>query len=353
MPIGAGTAAAIGAAGAVGGGLIAGSAAKKAAQTQANAANQAAQLQLNMFNTVRGDLAPYRAAGQAALPGFYALMGIPQQSVNYGYGTSSPSYYTSAGGATIDPTALGFSSQGWGNLAPDQIQQILIDRPDVGAEYERAMANGSAQQRGLDSRDAYVADWYNRVRPTLGDQYVLPATTVAGGSNGAPSADANAQIQSFLENLPGYQFTKSQGTQAVESALAARGLGGLSGSLGKGLARFVTGLADSTYQQQLDNYYRAVGMGQSAANQTGAFATQTGSNVGSNIVGAGTALASGQVGAANALSGALSSAASIPFTSRILGNMYGGGSTYGGGYGAVSYPGISGFDSPIIFSSAA
>ena len=86
MPVGA----ILGAAG-VGSALISGSAAKSAASAQSQAATQAAQyqlqaareaaaLQLGMFNTIRGDFAPYRAAGEAALPGYMALLGLPSPS---------------------------------------------------------------------------------------------------------------------------------------------------------------------------------------------------------------------------------------------------------------------------------
>lgn len=60
-------AAAIGAVGAVAGGAMASSGAKKAAQTQAASADKASQIQLDMYNQTRQDLDPYKQAGDTSL----------------------------------------------------------------------------------------------------------------------------------------------------------------------------------------------------------------------------------------------------------------------------------------------
>ena len=53
------------------------SAADKAAQMQNEAAQKAIDLQKQMYETTRGDLAPYRALGQGASAGLGYFMGIP------------------------------------------------------------------------------------------------------------------------------------------------------------------------------------------------------------------------------------------------------------------------------------
>jgi hypothetical protein len=60
-------AAAIGAAGSIGGALLGGSAAKKAANAELTAAREANELQKYMYDTTRTDQAPWREAGAAAL----------------------------------------------------------------------------------------------------------------------------------------------------------------------------------------------------------------------------------------------------------------------------------------------
>jgi hypothetical protein len=57
--------------------------------------------------------------------------------------------------------------------------------------------------------------------------------------------------QEELEATPGYQFDRSQGLKAVQSAAASRGLG-LSGASLKGAANFATGLANKTYLDQFN-----------------------------------------------------------------------------------------------------
>lgn len=65
--------------GSVASGVIGSNAAQSAAQTQADAANRASGNQLDMFNTIRGDLSPFRDAGTAALPQLLKLLGLDPQ----------------------------------------------------------------------------------------------------------------------------------------------------------------------------------------------------------------------------------------------------------------------------------
>lgn len=73
MPV----AAVIGAVGAIGGGLIAASGAKKAAKTQADAANKATDVQMQMYGQTREDLMPYSETGKGALYSLADLYGLP------------------------------------------------------------------------------------------------------------------------------------------------------------------------------------------------------------------------------------------------------------------------------------
>ena len=65
------------AAGSIGGGLIAASGAKKAAKTQAAAADRATDVQERMFETTRGDLMPFTETGKGALYSLADLYGLP------------------------------------------------------------------------------------------------------------------------------------------------------------------------------------------------------------------------------------------------------------------------------------
>jgi hypothetical protein len=119
-----------------------------------------------------------------------------------------------------------------------------------------------------------------------------------------------------LEATPGYQFTKQQGLEATQSGFAGMGLGA-SGAAAKGAANYAENLASTTYQQQFQNYWTqnqniqsaltgAVGIGQSAANQTGAFGTAATQSANNFLTSGAAASAAGTIGAANALTGGIS-----------------------------------------------
>jgi hypothetical protein len=136
--------------------------------------------------------------------------------------------------------------------------------------------------------------------------------------------------QETLEKTPGYQFNLTQGLKSTQNSAAARGLGS-SGAAFKGAASYATGLADSTYQNQFNNantnqtnaYNRLMGLatlGEGAAAQTGAYATQTGQSIGNNTIQGGNAQAAGLTGAANSLNNGVNSYMQM----NMLKGMYGG-----------------------------
>lgn len=110
---------------------------------------------------------------------------------------------------------------------------------------------------------------------------------------------------------PGYAFRMSEGMKALDRSAAARG-GLLSGATLKGAQRYGQDLASQEYQNAFNRYYaeRAnklqplqslAGVGQSSANTLTGAAGTLGSQIGSNIIGAGNAAAAGTVGSANAI----------------------------------------------------
>lgn len=297
MPVGA----AIGIGSAVSG--IAGAVgASNAAATQNKAANRSADMQLGMFNTIRGDLAPYRGVGTSALPIYSALLGLPS-------GVSPGVSPGMAGGQAGSPDWTSYV-----NNNPD----VLAAYNTIGKQQGTSLSDFGQWHWGTFGQNEFNAGDQNRVYTPYGPaNYGAAAGGAAGG--GASMGDT---IQSALAATPGYQFTLNQGNQAIVNKMSASGLGGLSGSLGKGLARFVTGLADSTYEQRLKDYADAVGVGQSAANQTGAFGQTATTGAASALVGGANANAAGQLGVANAVGGIGQGMANGYLTSKIIG-MYG------------------------------
>lgn len=162
-----------------------------------------------------------------------------------------------------------------------------------------------------------------------------------------PGADQTAT----LEQTPGFQFANTYGQKAVKNALAARGLAGPGGALGRGLADYSEGLAQNTWQSVVNNllntYTAGAGAKQNMVNTgagaagtlTGA-ATQTGGQIGSNIIGAGNAQAASNIATGNAISGVGNSIGSAALLSKLLGSN-GGSSIYGTNAG--TYGGTGGF----------
>lgn len=117
-----------------------------------------------------------------------------------------------------------------------------------------------------------------------------------------------------LTNTPGYKFTLQQGLQGTENGYASQGLA-RSGAALKGAATFATGLADTTYNQQLQNYLTQnrqiydmlsgqVSTGENAAAGAGNLGVGAASASNNFLTSGSAATAGGIVGSTNALTGA-------------------------------------------------
>lgn len=133
-----------------------------------------------------------------------------------------------------------------------------------------------------------------------------------------------------LTNTPGYQFTLQQGLQATQNSYAAQGLG-RSGAALKGAAGYATGLASTTYNQQLQNYLTQnqqvynmlmgqTQVGANAAAGAGTFGVQGTAASNAFLTGGAAATAAGQVGSANAFSGGINNLGSNALLFSLLKN---------------------------------
>lgn len=111
---------------------------------------------------------------------------------------------------------------------------------------------------------------------------------------------------------PGYAFRVSEGMKALDRTAAARG-GLISGAALRGATRYGQDMGSQEFQNAFNRYQTErtntlnpfaslAGVAQSSANTLTNAAGTLGTNIGSNIIGAGNAMAAGQVGAANAIS---------------------------------------------------
>lgn len=135
-------------------------------------------------------------------------------------------------------------------------------------------------------------------------------------------------IEAELQSLPGYAFARDQGVKAINNAIGSRGL---TGAQSKGIARFVTGMADQTYGNQVERLNQAAQTGAGAVGTGGQVGLGTGGNVGGTLTGIGKAIADaitgaasaqagGTIGSANAIGGGLGGIGNAFLTSQLLGN---------------------------------
>lgn len=170
------------------------------------------------------------------------------------------------------------------------------------AAQTQATAAQQAEQQQLaefNQTQANVQPYITAGTGALSEAQNLLGLTGPGGT--APAGGPNtAAIQATLAATPGYQFTLQQGEEATQNGYAAQGLGS-SGAALKGAATFATGLADQTYEQQLNNYLGLAGTGANAALALGGQGVQA-TNIAGNYGTSGAAsTAAGTVGSANAL----------------------------------------------------
>lgn len=374
-------------------------AATHAADVQAASANQAAQIQQQMYGQTRNDLAPFRQVGQGAI-GFASSLVPGGLQLPVGGQTGQPGP-PAGGNVTTDQSGNPVSfNPNWDQVSPGQsfgispieggnavtaggqpgpqsqspfLSGVQNALPGSGSPVQNALGSfvpGSShdQSPAASPWDALTAAQNSVIGGSPNPNSALNNLTsfIPGANNQNPalgklndllglgSSDPAAR-QAALEATPGYQFTLDQGLKATQNGFAAQGLAS-SGAAMKGAATFATGLADSTYQQQLNNYlttynsqfnnaqnlytntssnalnaYNQQGtlalnasgqnfanasnaygqqltnannllsLGENAAAQTGTIGTQYGANTGNYLTSGAAATAGGIVGSANAL----------------------------------------------------
>lgn len=293
-------AAGIGAVGAVGGGLIASSGAKKAANAQAQAAQDAQAAQERMFQQQVQLQEPFRQAGMTA-----------QQQIMYLLGLGSPDDYGAGAqgvkATAYDPSQTYYFADGTA-YNPQQDRANAV--PGAMGAFGRISAN-IAERLGAGAQGMTPEQMVQR-----GLLYTQAPTTGGARPGGEFGSLAKPFGMDQFEADPGYAFRQSEGMKALERSAAARG-NLLSGASMKGIQRFGQDLASQEYQNAFNRYQveRAarlnplqslMGSGQSSANTLTSAAGQFGQASAANAMNAGAARASGYVGSANALAGALS-----------------------------------------------
>lgn len=254
----------------------------------------------------------------------------------------------------MDPVSMALMGGGMlaGNLISGFGAQGAARTQAAGAQ-NASILSALMQQQGIDAAKQMFGQAKETLSPYTGagsDALKLLMGYVQGtgaqqagiGGGGANLLSTFAPTMAQLEQTPGYQWTKQQTLGAMTNAGAAKGLGA-SGNLLQGLGQAATGLASTTFNDQLKNYMaqnlQAYNMlmgpsqlGATAAGQVAQAATGLGgqmigayTNMG-NTLGAGTmgsanALAGGQQALSSAVGSGVSNAASLPMLAQLYGGQ--------------------------------
>lgn len=287
----------IGAVGAVGGGAMQANAAEDASQAQIQANRDAMQMQLAMFNTIRGDMMPSIQAGNIARQQLMAMLGLPVP------------IYSDQGGAG-DGIQMEYGTR-------TREQESSIGNPEgfmqsLGGKYGDRATAGAWVHGPMDTLfedpllDSVFSDPRQEEKEVfLGFSGVGSEPEIVGYQQSSPQMGLDA----FL-NSTGYQFELGEGQKAVDRSAAARG-GALSGRAIKEAQRYSQGLASTRVGDYLNRLAAMAGLGQTATSTAGGYGMQTAGNVGGLLQSSGAARGSGYINAGNAWGDALGSLGQI------------------------------------------
>jgi hypothetical protein len=211
-------AAAVGAAGAIGGSIISSDASKSAADTQANAQQQAAADQMQMFNTLNGQQQNFIQNGYAANNSISQLLGLTPGDVT-GLGNG---YFNK----TFDPSSI-TSSPGYQFAQSQGAQQVLnADSPAVGALSGAALKDLTNFSTG--TAEQYYNNYFNQFQSQQNNIFSRLSAIAGLGQNAAANVGNNgAQLGTgAAQAIAAAGGSQAAGTIGAGNALA----GGLSGA---------------------------------------------------------------------------------------------------------------------------
>jgi hypothetical protein len=200
----------------------------------------------------------------------------------------------------------------------------------AGAQIASAQIAADAQRHGADVASQTQRDFYASNKGML-QPWNDMGFKAYGTLNDLLGIGGNsATMQSTLEGLPGYQFTRDQGLKATQGGYAARGLGSSGGAL-KGAANYATGLANSQYGMYAGQLSGVAGQGLSAASSLAGVGQQTGAGIAAAQIGAGNASAAGWNATGNAIQGGINAYSQNQLLRSVMNNS----ATNGGGWSAA------------------
>lgn len=185
---------------------------------------------------------------------------------------------------------------------------------------EDASNNAIAEQKSALTQQEQLEQPYNNIGTSAIPTY---QSLLGIGANGGALTPQSAQLQQqTLSQMPGYQFQLNQGLTSTKNAATASGLS-MSGNTLQALDQYSTGLADSSYQQELGDVQGAVGIGQAAASGTAANIGSTANNVANETIAQGNNIAGIDANEIAGITKATGNAANQYTTQQTLADIYG------------------------------
>lgn len=260
------------------------------------------------------------------------------------------------GGATVGAAVIGSNaakgaanSQAGAASSAAQTQRDLFNAQAAYAAPGRNLGYGAdsllAQLYGIPDPNAAGANSQYGAN-AAGD--ALAGGGGSGGASGAPgTAGPGTPNYNAFYNSPGYQFSLSQGQNAINRQASANGSLYSSNTMGA-LGAYTAGAAGNQYNNYVQQLMGLAGLGGSAVAGTNAAAQNAGNNISSTQLSAGNANASGVLGSAGAWTGAIQQGGNLlgNYLNSGSGAGVGGGYNYGPAIPSNQYPGNGGYIDP-------
>lgn len=335
--------AAIAAAGAIGGGLLASQGAKDAASASGAGSAAAIAEQARQYNTTRADTAPYRAIGNQAINALGSIYGykpaatpqtfdewkaanpLPPELIGKdgrvktgggggGIGSTSilqatdPLGLYSGGGTSweraLDPIGLfGGGPKKPKGPTPDSVLQTAYQQYLQNFNYTPTTGNALAGGKGgYDPSTGFIVDGNGGIK-----QGIAGGT---GGGSDTPGVPAPDYSNFFMS--PDYNFRRTEGTRGIERSAAAGGLLG-SGNALAALADYNSNLAAGEFGNYFNRQAALAGIGQTAVNTSTGAGINAANNTSGYLQNAADARASGIADSANAWGNALGTLGGIAY----------------------------------------
>ena len=285
----------MGAIAAIGGALIQGSAAKKAAASQERMAAKDIAFQTETRDIIRNDLSPYRTGGATAQQALDFELGLGNRPMIGGMAASIETIPGTPAQGGASQSRFGGGDKGWN-------RGIL----GGGGHANGGGSGGTPTQYRVNGKTFY----------SLQDAQAYANANMTGGTE-----------YGGYTKTPGYDFRLNQGQDSLQAGAAARG-GLYSGAAMRDLMKFGQDYGSNEYGNYLSRLGARADTGMAAATTTGQSAQQTAGNVSNSYGNIGNAQAAGAMGSANALTGGMQNLAGLWNYQKNV-NAAGGGQTGG------------------------